>query len=134
VATPPTTEPTPAVPRGPSGLLPVLEARGAGGELSITIEGSTLVAPGGVARAEGRVNGQHHYVLLTRSTAGVVAAINGVCTHEGCIVSRFEAPAFECPCHGSRYDWRGNVLRGPAPAALPRLQAEFDGRTVRIKV
>jgi Rieske Fe-S protein len=90
--------------------------------------------PVGAARAEGTVNGLRHFVLLTRSTADVVAAVNGVCTHEGCIVTRFEAPAFECPCHGSRYDWRGTVLRGPAPAALPRLQTVFDGRLLRISV
>jgi Rieske Fe-S protein len=127
-------EPEPAVPSGPSGLLPVLEAGSSAGGLSVVIDGTALATLGGVARAEGTVNGLRHFVLLTRSTAEVVAAINGVCTHEGCIVTRFEAPAFECPCHGSRYDWRGTVLRGPAPAALPRLQTVFDGRLVRISL
>ncbi len=43
--------------------------------------------------------------------------ISSVCTHLGCNVKR-AATGFECPCHGSRFDENGRVVRGPAPAPL----------------
>ncbi len=46
-----------------------------------------------------------------------IYAISKVCTHLGCIISR-EEYGFQCPCHGSRYDADGQVVRGPAPRSL----------------
>ena len=43
--------------------------------------------------------------------------VSSVCTHLGCNVKRV-ASGFECPCHGSRFDENGRVVRGPAPAPL----------------
>jgi cytochrome b6-f complex iron-sulfur subunit len=43
--------------------------------------------------------------------------VSSVCTHLGCNVKR-AATGFECPCHGSRFDENGQVVHGPAPAAL----------------
>ena len=43
--------------------------------------------------------------------------VSSVCTHLGCNVKR-AATGFECPCHGSRFDENGRVVRGPAPAPL----------------
>jgi nitrite reductase/ring-hydroxylating ferredoxin subunit len=43
--------------------------------------------------------------------------VSSVCTHLGCNVKRTGA-GFECPCHGSRFDENGRVVRGPAPAPL----------------
>lgn len=44
-------------------------------------------------------------------------AISSVCTHLGCIVYKTDW-GFQCPCHGSRYDKDGKVIRGPAPRPL----------------
>jgi cytochrome b6-f complex iron-sulfur subunit len=44
-------------------------------------------------------------------------AVSSVCTHLGCNVKRV-ATGFECPCHGSRFDENGRVVRGPAPRPL----------------
>lgn len=41
----------------------------------------------------------------------------GICTHLGCVPTREESGWF-CPCHGSRYDNSGRVLKGPAPRNL----------------
>ncbi len=46
-----------------------------------------------------------------------IYAMSATCTHLGCVVNR-EQEQFTCPCHGSRYDQTGKVLRGPAPKSL----------------
>ncbi len=48
-------------------------------------------------------------------------AISTTCTHLGCAVAR-SSSGFACPCHGSRFDNKGNVLAGPAPRPLPWLE------------
>lgn len=69
-------------------------------------------------------------------------AISLVCTHLGCIVLHSEA-GFHCPCHGSKFDVNGALLKGPAPAGLswmeitllPNGQLSVDrGKTVKLGV
>lgn len=45
-------------------------------------------------------------------------ALKAECTHLGCLVAPAPEGGFECPCHGSRYDAQGRVIRGPAPRSL----------------
>lgn len=56
-------------------------------------------------------------VIVFRDYQGLYA-ISMVCTHLGCVVNHFPE-RFQCPCHGSRYDALGRVIRGPAPRSLP---------------
>ncbi len=42
----------------------------------------------------------------------------GVCTHLGCVPNRDPEGGWLCPCHGSKYDASGRVVRGPAPRNL----------------
>lgn len=69
-------------------------------------------------------------VFVCRDPEGIYA-ISAVCTHLGCIVGRSDE-GFACPCHGSRYDGGGRVLRGPAPRSLPwwRVTLAADGEIV----
>jgi cytochrome b6-f complex iron-sulfur subunit len=55
--------------------------------------------------------------IVIRRVGDRVAAISTVCTHLGCTVSPTET-GFDCPCHGSQYDERGDVIGGPAPKSL----------------
>ena len=55
-------------------------------------------------------------IIVFRDEKGLFA-ISLVCTHLGCIVSK-ASQGFACPCHGSKYDGNGNVVKGPAPRAL----------------
>ncbi len=53
---------------------------------------------------------------LFRDEQGLYA-ISAVCSHLGCIVN-YTSNQFECPCHGSRYNAAGYVLKGPAKLPL----------------
>jgi cytochrome b6-f complex iron-sulfur subunit len=57
--------------------------------------------------------------VLIRLEDGGFLALSLRCTHLGCI-SPWEAneDSFVCPCHGSGFDLKGDVLYGPAPRAL----------------
>jgi cytochrome b6-f complex iron-sulfur subunit len=55
--------------------------------------------------------------LVVRRQDNRFAAISTVCTHLGCIVNPSDT-GFDCPCHGSTYDDRGQVTGGPAPRGL----------------
>lgn len=55
--------------------------------------------------------------LFIVNSADGFYAISAVCTHLGCTVKR-GGTGFECPCHGSRFDDNGRVVRGPAPSSL----------------
>lgn len=59
--------------------------------------------------------------LYLVSTEKGIGAISAICTHLGCTVGRVEW-GYQCPCHGSRFDAAGRVLRGPAPTPLPWLK------------
>ncbi len=49
--------------------------------------------------------------------------INPVCTHLKCSLSFNEAEkTWDCPCHGSRFDIRGNILEGPAVKPLDKIK------------
>lgn len=48
-----------------------------------------------------------------------------VCTHLGCILKyNREEQSFECPCHGSRFDFKGSVIDGPAMMDLEKVRIE----------
>ncbi len=64
-----------------------------------------------------RVSGQRCAVY--RDDSGVLHGVSARCTHLGCIVHFNDAErAWECPCHGSRFDIDGSVLQGPANKPL----------------
>lgn len=58
---------------------------------------------------------------LVRTTEGFYA-LQAVCPHLGC-QPRWQPQnrAFDCPCHGSRFDPEGSLLQGPALRSLARL-------------
>ncbi len=57
-------------------------------------------------------------VYVVRIPAGF-RALSAVCTHLGCITQwSTDIDLIACPCHGSRFDKEGAVVRGPAPRPL----------------
>lgn len=58
-------------------------------------------------------------VAAYRDKDGRLHAVSPRCTHLGCLVAWNTAErTWDCPCHGSRFDCDGGVLRGPAVRAL----------------
>ncbi|RMD92564.1 MAG: hypothetical protein D6814_16685 [Calditrichaeota bacterium] len=61
-------------------------------------------------------------IVLKAGPDGQLEVFSAKCTHLGCRVHFLpDNHFFECPCHGSRYDAEGQVIRGPARRPLRRL-------------
>jgi len=61
-------------------------------------------------------------------------AFSPICTHLGCGVAWDEKQKkFFCPCHGGVYDINGNVLAGPPPRPLTRLELKMEGGKLLVK-
>lgn len=61
-------------------------------------------------------------VGVYKDEKGDYFVINPVCSHLKCALSFNEAEkTWDCPCHGSRFDIKGNVLEGPAVKPLDRI-------------
>jgi Rieske Fe-S protein len=70
-------------------------------------------------------------IWLVNTDGSTLKAYSAVCSHMGCFVA-WAGRIFQCPCHGSAYDIDGNVIRGPAPAALTQLRVEAEPEMVHI--
>ncbi|GGV30822.1 FAD-dependent oxidoreductase [Streptomyces griseoflavus] len=58
-------------------------------------------------------------LAVYRDDDGNLHAVSARCTHLGCLVDFNAAErAWECPCHGSRFDTDGKVVQGPATRPL----------------
>jgi cytochrome b6-f complex iron-sulfur subunit len=59
--------------------------------------------------------------------AGGLMALWQRCVHLGCRVPECaSSQGFECPCHGSRYNYHGEYEDGPAPRNLDRFVVSVD--------
>ena len=59
-----------------------------------------------------------------RDTEGELHLVDTTCTHLGCEVEWNKGErSWDCPCHGSRFSYDGNVLEGPAQEPLKKLDA-----------
>jgi 3-phenylpropionate/trans-cinnamate dioxygenase ferredoxin reductase subunit len=70
-----------------------------------------------------------HKLAVYRDERGMFHALSPKCTHMGCTVDWNDAErTWDCPCHGSRFDVEGQVVRGPAakPLALQPLGKGLD--------
>ena len=57
-----------------------------------------------------------------RDANGKVYMVEPTCTHLGCEVEWNAAErTWDCPCHGSRFHYKGDVLEGPAEKPLKRI-------------
>ncbi|MEO8884751.1 MAG: Rieske 2Fe-2S domain-containing protein [Mucilaginibacter sp.] len=71
-------------------------------------------------------------VILARIAAGNTAAsftaVQVACTHEGTAINYNQNQGiFICPLHGSEFSTTGQVIMGPAAAALQRFTVSVNG-------
>lgn len=84
--------------------------------------------PAGVKHGEGGVV----YVNGSRAGAyreedGTLYCVDTTCTHMGCEVEWNNGDkTWDCPCHGSRFSYKGDVVEGPAKKGLRPIDPE-DG-------
>lgn len=68
--------------------------------------------------------------VVANASQGYVAYM-GVCPHLGCIVKWTETEqAFVCPCHGGRFNEKGEVTGGPVPKPLTPVPVSTNGPKV----
>ena len=89
-----------------------------------------VLIPGSLGHDEATVARSHLGKILVIRKEDTFIGLKATCTHLGCTV-RWDSASnqVECPCHGARYNLRGEVLRGPARDPLGRvaLTAVEDG-------
>jgi glycine/D-amino acid oxidase-like deaminating enzyme/nitrite reductase/ring-hydroxylating ferredoxin subunit len=69
------------------------------------------------------VDGGDEAIGAYRDEGGLVHAVSLSCTHLGCTVQWNEAErSWDCPCHGSRFGFGGEVLEGPALEPLTSVE------------
>ena len=77
------------------------------------------IGPGqsGVVELDGEKTG------IYRDETGKVYAVSVKCPHLGCqLVWNPDEKSWDCPCHGSRFDYRGRLLDGPAQESVCRVR------------
>ncbi|MFL6137883.1 MAG: Rieske 2Fe-2S domain-containing protein [Frankiaceae bacterium] len=131
-AAPPTTAPPTAVPSGgssPPATSPVPSATGGSSPApaGTRIGAASALPVGGALRFTDPASGNPAYAVQPRQ--GQYRAYSAVCSHAGCTVDyATSARQFRCPCHGGVFDGAsGQVLAGPPPAPLQRIEVRASG-------
>lgn len=74
---------------------------------------------GAVVRHDGKRAGAY------KDPTGRLFLVDTTCTHLGCEVEwNAGERSWDCPCHGSRYNYAGKVIEGPAVKDLKMLEAQ----------
>ena len=77
-----------------------------------------------------RAPGASADIVLMRDADGELSALSMTCSHLGCQV-RPGGDFLVCPCHGSTFDRRGAVVRGPAQKPLQTYEVHrLDGYVI----
>ena len=89
-----------------------------------------------VKEGEGKiVKVDGHKIAAARDESGQLHVCSPVCPHMGCFVKwNNSEKSWDCPCHGSRFSLKGEVIYGPAVKALSKITLEYDAEEKKNKV
>lgn len=67
-------------------------------------------------------------LTVNRVSTTEFVTLDSICTHAGCTVEKFIADnnVMRCPCHGSGFNVRGEVVQGPAEYNLNAFVTTYD--------
>lgn len=92
-----------------------------------------LAAPSGTRALVAGLAGEPTYLTIRDDGTLHPWGIVDNCTHLGCTFPwNPNDNQFQCPCHGSRYDSQGRVVRGPAPLPLKLVHVAEVENLIRI--
>lgn len=73
--------------------------------------------------------------LILTNDAGTIRTFAAICTHEGCPLGwNAQQRLIRCPCHGSAFDVRGQVVEGPAKKPLKEIETFVERGRVLIAI
>ncbi|MGQ0639495.1 MAG: ubiquinol-cytochrome c reductase iron-sulfur subunit [Gemmatimonadaceae bacterium] len=76
-------------------------------------------------------DGETQPLIVLVGDNGAYTVLSSECTHRGCTVEA-QSDRIVCPCHGSTYDRKGEVLRGPAQRALRPYRTQLTSERVLV--
>jgi cytochrome b6-f complex iron-sulfur subunit len=107
--------------------------------LANTPRSDGFIAAGTVAQLnkEGQIFNEKSPVgalLVVRTNANTISAVDPTCTHKGCIVKwRATQKDFICPCHDAIFAADGKAIEKPAKTPLATYEAKIEGDLVLVK-
>lgn len=83
-----------------------------------------------LARGEGKVvNFEGQKVAIYKDDTGQIYALNSACKHIKCDVAwNGTEKSWDCPCHGSRYSYTGEMITAPARKDLDVIEVKEEAR------
>ncbi len=75
-----------------------------------------------------------HDKAILVTTAEGLSIFSSACPHLGCRIDRLDGEELVCPCHGSRFNLRGEVVRNPAARSLTQLKYESDQKGAVLRI
>jgi nitrite reductase/ring-hydroxylating ferredoxin subunit len=69
-------------------------------------------------------------IVVTQPVAGEFKGFSSKCTHKGCAVNKVADGTIDCPCHGSKFNLDGSVVKGPATEPLEAKQISVEGDSI----
>lgn len=86
-------------------------------------------------QADGWLETSKQTVVYIDKEGDTYRAFSATCTHLGCRVTWDETKTqYLCPCHGGVYDRAGNVVSGPPPEGLRRVNLRVNAQSSDIEV
>jgi cytochrome b6-f complex iron-sulfur subunit len=71
--------------------------------------------------------------IYIHKTQDNIAVFDAHCTHMGCVLNYDAAgEQFNCPCHKSRFDKDGTLLKGPAKRDLDKIEFTIKDKILHI--